>query len=379
MSFNYLNMIWDVKIFLAKIKDGKGRDLYFPAKKSLLTTIRPKFRSDAISGSLVWLKLTSKYRMKMSEWLKEYFHFSRRDRIAVITLTLLIVLVFFSPRLFSGFSSRTPANNDTTWVAALKRLEIKDSFPDSRSYTGADEPVSPQYDEPVKNYYSPAAGTLFYFDPNTISAEGWKKLGLREKTIHTIQNYLSKGGHFRKPDDLKKIYGLFPDEYERIAPYINIAPEETVKANFTEEPKPIKPAAVPKYTVIDINVADTTAFISLPGVGSKLSARIVNFREKLGGFYSINQIGETYGLPDSTFQRIKPYLKLENNSVKKISINTVTADELKTHPYIRYAIANPIIAYRKEHGPFAKIEDIKKVMAVTEEVYQKIAPYLTIQ
>jgi competence ComEA-like helix-hairpin-helix protein len=116
----------------------------------------------------------------------------------------------------------------------------------------------------------------------------------------------------------------------------------------------------------------------LPGIGSKLAVRIVTFREKLGGFYSVEQIGETYGLPDSTFQKIKQYLKLDNSSVKKININTASIDEMKTHPYIKYSIANPIIAYRNEHGAFSKIEDIKKVMAVTDEIYKKIAPYLTL-
>ncbi|HMK26573.1 MAG TPA: helix-hairpin-helix domain-containing protein, partial [Chitinophagaceae bacterium] len=135
----------------------------------------------------------------------------------------------------------------------------------------------------------------------------------------------------------------------------------------------------PRYPVIDINSADTTALIALPGIGSKLAARIINFRDKLGGFYSVTQVGETFGLPDSTFQKIKQYLKLENTSTRKININTATVDELKAHPYIRWSLANPIVAYRNEHGPFSKVEDIKKVMAVTDEIYNKIAPYLAVQ
>ncbi len=90
-------------------------------------------------------------------------------------------------------------------------------------------------------------------------------------------------------------------------------------------------------------------------------------------------MGETFGLPDSTFQMIRQYLKSENASIKKININTATIDDLKAHPYIKWSIANPIVAYRTEHGPFAKVEDIKKVMAVTNEIYEKIAPYLVAQ
>ena len=83
-------------------------------------------------------------------------------------------------------------------------------------------------------------------------------------------------------------------------------------------------------------------------------------------------------MPDSTFQKIKQYLKLDNPLVKKININTATVDEMKAHPYIKYSLANPIVAYRNEHGPFSKVEDIKNVMAVTDEIYKKVAPYLTL-
>ncbi len=200
---------------------------------------------------------------------------------------------------------------------------------------------------------------MFYFDPNTLSKEGWEKLGLREKTIQTIQNYIGKGGHFKKPEDLQRVYGLHKDEYERLAPYIKIEPgsSENEKPFLTEnknasEAKPDF-TKTSRFSIIDINKADTSAFISLPGIGSKLAARIVNFRDKLGGFYTVEQVRETFGLPDSTFQKIRQYLVLENNSVKKININTATIDELKAHPYIKYNIANPIIAYRNQHGPFS--------------------------
>ena len=205
----------------------------------------------------------------------------------------------------------------------------------------------------------------------------------RDKTIKTIENYRSKGGRFYKPEDLQRIYGLHDDEYKRLRPYVKIE-SITSKANdgfVSSKPKneiQTSKTDAARFPIVDVNTADTTAFISLPGIGSKLAARIVTFREKLGGFYSVEQIGETYGLPDSTFQKIKQYLKLDNASVKKININTATVDELKTHPYIKFNLANPIVAYRNEHGAFSKLEDLKKLMAVSDEIYEKIAPYLTL-
>jgi len=284
-------------------------------------------------------------------------------------------------------SGNHSAQIDTAWIAAVKKLEIKnpDSLDDQYPKNYDVNAYAYQYDRKKNNYYEPKSGKgeLFHFDPNTILPSDWRRLGLRDKTIQTITNFLNKGGHFYKPEDLQKIYGLHKDEYERLMPYVRIEAktakpnEQFVSSKSKEETQPAKNFAA-RYSVIDVNTADTSALISLPGIGSKLAARIVNFREKLGGFYSVDQVGETYGLPDSTFQKIKQFLKLDNPSVNKININTATVDELKVHPYIKFSIANPIIAYRNEHGAFSKIEDIKKVMVVTDEIYKKIATYLTI-
>jgi competence ComEA-like helix-hairpin-helix protein len=190
-------------------------------------------------------------------------------------------------------------------------------------------------------------------------------------------HYLSKKGKFLKPEDLKKIYGLRQDKYEQLLPYIKIKSEnkkaEAVNDNapkkFTEyKPKTPEP--------IDINEADTPAFMTLPGIGSRLADRIINFRNRLGGFYSVEQVGETYYLPDSTFQKIKPFLKVSGNAVKKIDINTAGVAELKAHPLIKWNIANAIVQYRQQHGNYKSLEDLKQIAIITPEIFDKIVPYL---
>lgn len=320
--------------------------------------------------------------MGWKEMLRDYLSFTRRDRIAILVILLIILAVYFLPLFISSRTTPAVEPIDTTWITALKKLEQRESASNqnNRYTTAANDPSASNRFNTVHNNPSASRGELFYFDPNTLQAEGWKKLGLREKTIGTILKFRSKGGRFRKPEDLRKIYGLFSDEYERLAPFISIMTEQKKPAETVADVARIKPLKnyTSRYSVIDINLGDTSAFISLPGIGSKLAARIVNFREKLGGFHSIDQVGETFGLPDSTFQMIRRYLKLENAAVKKININTATEDEMKAHPYIRYVLARPIIAYRKENGLFSRLEDIMKVMAVTETTYKKIAPYLTL-
>jgi competence ComEA-like helix-hairpin-helix protein len=117
--------------------------------------------------------------------------------------------------------------------------------------------------------------------------------------------------------------------------------------------------------------------MALPGIGAKLSARILQFRNKLGGFHSVEQVKETYALHDSVFQKIAPYLKL-HTGITPININEATIDQLKAHPYIRYHLANAIVQYRTQHGAYRTIEDVKKIMIVDEQIFAKMAPYLTV-
>ena len=129
----------------------------------------------------------------------------------------------------------------------------------------------------------------------------------------------------------------------------------------------------------DVNKADSATLDSLPGIGPRLAKRIIAFRDKLGGFTSVEQVKETYALPDSTFNKIKSKLFIKEGVLKKININTCTLDQLKIHPYFRYAIANAIIQYRSQHGPFKEARDLKKIMIVSDSIYDKILPYLIIQ
>ena len=135
------------------------------------------------------------------------------------------------------------------------------------------------------------------------------------------------------------------------------------------------PDYIPK--AIDINKADTTVFIALPGIGSKLANRIVTYREKLHGFYSVQQVAEVFGLADSAFQKIKPWLIIKDTLITKININTAGTEDLKT-PYISYNLANAIYEYRMQHGSFTSLTDLKKIMLVNDALFNKILPYLTI-
>jgi competence ComEA-like helix-hairpin-helix protein len=312
--------------------------------------------------------------MKFDQFLKDYFTFTRKERIGIVVILILIIIIWFLPKFIPSKKPLT-AVTDSAWISAARKLEQdpKNSFDSGKVNNENIEELA--YERTVNIPSSNPQGQLFYFDPNSLSHEGWKKLGIGERTIGTIQKYLSKGGHFYKREDLKKIYGFRTDDYDRLERYIKIASVNNSVVSYVknEEPKEVR-----QNHSIDINMADTSEFISLPGIGSKLALRIVNFRNRLGGFYSVDQINEVYGLPDSTFQKLKPLLQVTGSSVKKININTATKDELKVHPYIKWNLANVIVEYRNQHGNYSSLEDLKKITLITDDVFERIKFYLTL-
>ena len=230
--------------------------------------------------------------------------------------------------------------------------------------------------KPVKNKLHKAI-SLFPFDPNTLNKAGWEKLGLSDKQAQVIINYTNKGGKFYKKEDLSKIYSLDSMKIQELLPYVNI-PKTEERSSFTniEYPKEknIRLKKAPK--IIELNSSDSSGFISLKGIGPVFSKRIIKFREALGGFVKLEQISEVYGIPAETYAAILPYLKLDLSLVKKIDINSVNANDLGKHPYIKYKKARTIINYRDQHGAFKSLSDLRNIHSLDEEFFSKIELYL---
>lgn len=246
----------------------------------------------------------------MKRWIEDYFSFSRRDRIAILVLILLIFLTLLLPYFFNNAVRTPPGETDTAWIALVRALEIKQDS---------------------------------------------------EHLVH------SRPKKFEK----RAFSGLYPDSGRQWKNRRLTGPKDRLFREKRYVRKPLSP--------IDINTADTIEFIALPGIGSRLADRIIRFRESLGGFYSIEQISEVYGLADSVFQKIKPLLISPAFDIKRININTASLEELKAHPYIRYTIANSIVNYRAQHGAFTNIEDLRKIVTITNDVFEKIISYLTLE
>ena len=319
------------------------------------------------------------------QFVKDYLRFTKKDRIGIIVLISLIFLVIFLPYIWPA-RKPVPATREEIEKIRMQVAELnKNSNKATVTTNPAEAPSS--YTDPGKKSPGAAAYRLFYFDPNTLNMEGWQQLGLREKTAATIVKYIGRGGRFRQPEDIGKIYGLNRTDYTRLLPFVKIAVQPRVDKQrpndrklFVSGDNPIYPVKnFPAARVLDINDADTAAFIALPGIGSKLATRIITFREKLGGFYSVQQVSETYGLPDSTFNKIQSQLQCNHPAIRQIDINTADANTLKQHPYIRWNLANAIVQYRAQHGNFKSVDDLQLIALITPEIFEKLKIYLRVQ
>jgi competence protein ComEA len=218
-----------------------------------------------------------------------------------------------------------------------------------------------------------ALARLFFFDPNTVSQEEFIKLGLSATISSRIVHFREKGGRFRKKTDLQKIYGMDTAWFYQVKEWIRI-PEKAAKPTFmslTEKKHSLAER-------MDINKADSLQLVKVYGIGPALSRRIRTFRDKLGGFISMDQLNEVYGLDTAVVRQLRKRFFIEENfQPRKININTATRDEL-SHPYIRWKEAQAILSFRLQHGRFTSLSQLNEIKILTKEWTEKVSPYLTV-
>lgn len=320
--------------------------------------------------------------MRNDDW-KEFFHFTRKETTGIITLLFLLIFIFYLPSLVDHFLPPLPAIRsleNEKMVKELNKLQQESTYSENEK-TDAPNYSSGKEEEPR------FVSKLFTFDPNTLDDEGWLSLGISKRTVKTIRNYLLKGGRFRKAEDIKRIYGISPSVAENLLPYVAISSYggyqkksydsgAFVKKKFDRFPKETKRLS---QGSLDINSADSLDWLAFDGIGPALTHRILKFKEKLGGFYTIAQVAEVYGLPDSTFQQVKPFLQCSQDATKKVSLNAASETELEQHPYIRKKLAKVLVAYRAQHGPFRSVTDLKKIQLIDSDLMVKLAPYISFE
>lgn len=359
--------------------------------------------------------------MNFKNFIQDYFTFSRNERRGIVILLILIFLmaiankvIFYfetpskiDPVLFDSARYELGLLNDSLNQQANEKalFAFNPNLIDSISLSNLDLPESVKQnilkfrraggkfekDEDFRKIYgvtdqiflkikpylqfsekelvnTPTTSSveLFFFDPNIASDKDFLKLGLTEKQIRTIRNYLEKAGEFRSDADFLKIWGLTDLQKNRLSEYIRIEKKESDKQNRI-------PSAEMK--MMDLNTADSTELELLPGIGDKLAKRIVKYRDMLGGFYSFGQLKEVYGLNDQTIKLITPNLNIDLSKIKKIEWNFADAFELSKHPYLRNNLSKAIVKFRSKNGSIENLEVLRDSMILNIADYNRLKPY----
>ncbi len=208
------------------------------------------------------------------------------------------------------------------------------------------------------------------FDPNSASYNDLINAGLDNRQARTLISYRNKGGRFRTKNDLGKIYGISMEKVDSLKPKIKIVDNE---AGEPEENNDIHSTVQKPF---DINTCDSVRLESLPGIGPVLAARIIKFRNLLGGYYSVEQLREVYGLPVETYNRICNMVYADTARIARVSINTADYRTLSRIIYLDRHEISSILKYRELMDSIHSLKELVSNRLISEEKAGKIKYYL---
>lgn len=315
--------------------------------------------------------------------IKDFFYVNRSDRMLVL-LSLVVALLALAVFLLLG-------RGGTTSDLALPR----DST--AGPVAGA-APRGSYYAQPSRRKVE-----RIPFDPNTADSTTLLRLGLQPWQVRNIYKYRAAGGIYRRPSDFARLYGLTVKQYRELEPYIRISEDyrpaselyggqyHSPSGGYSGPHRPYleSPAHGPRSKGdtlsrasqfvhklrptehIALNTADTTDLKRVPGIGSYFARRIVSYRQRLGGFYSVEQLKEIDDFPLESLS----YFKVEG-PVTKMNVNKLSLKELKRHPYMNYYMAKAICDYRRLKGPLHSLSDLRLLRDFTPQTVERLSHYV---
>lgn len=289
---------------------------------------------------------------KIRHFFKTYFYFSSSERKGAFAFVFLIICVAIAPIVYRFVFPLSPPT-----IMVHGATQLTDTLQPPFTSTQSKHKVE------VNNESN------FILDPNVATDQEWKRLGMKPWQIKNIKKYQAKGGQFKSIEDVGKIYGLSSIDFERMKPHLFINHVEAKRDSIVSKPQF-------KTNIVELNSADTNALKSLYGIGSKMAAKIIEYRERLGGYISLNQLTEIWGFNEDLLYDLKGKLVLDTSKVYKIPINSVSQETLSIHPYIKIRLSKIIVNYRQQHGLYRIPADLKKTLVVQDSTIIKITPYL---
>lgn len=318
--------------------------------------------------------------MTWKKLVREYFTYNKREKRG---LSVLLFLILASVLFRLGISIYP--NSEFQWteeqLEKIRRFETSISDVEAVEQENVDQ-ISPAESDTAQSLFE-----LVSFDPNEVSADFLVQAGLNERSASMLNKYVNAGGKIKSKDDLLKVYFMDTAWVDSLSNYFDFPEKETpsfekskeFKTDFRRDSFPENKTKNKLIVPLDINTADSTSLDNLPGLGPFYVKEIIRLREKLGGIRDYSQLSMIYKMSEENIDRIADVTFIDPTTFSYININEVTLNRLGRHPYIKWKEAKTLLNYRFQHGPFLKLEDIKKCGVISDSTYLNLAPYLILE
>ena len=296
--------------------------------------------------------------------LRKWFSFNKGERIAIITILSLILILILACVFRPSRQSLSEASlHNLDSLLALRQAAIE-----AQQQTEQHQEVNELHPFP--------------FNPNTISEEEWLQMGLTDRQVRNIMNYKAKGGKFYSKNDLAKLYTISEEDFAQLKPYI-VLPEVSRKdytksKTETKEYQKVKKEKLPpsSLSVVDLNKVDSATLVELPQIGTYTAARIIAYRESLGGFLEKEQLLEVKGMNQAHYDAVQAYINIGEVSVRKIDVNRADFKALVSHPYLNYDQVKRIFNQREKRGMIKDWEQLKTLIGEKDSVNPLLEHYV---
>ena len=306
----------------------------------------------------------------MGNLWRNYFYYTKQDKLGLLAIAAIIIISLATTLLLRSCPRDNGAGRHDPTLARYQQfreeLRRNDSIMRSRRF-------KPRWQPRARQDWHKAIAPPSPFDPNADDSPMLVNSGFTPYVARNIVRYRAHGGQFRKAEDLAKIYGMDSAMFAKLRPYAIIDLPERIDTTqeFVPMYKPVE--KYPEGTVIDINEADTTALMKIPGIGRGYSRMITAYRARLGGFVSASQVNEVENLPkgfDKWFSVAPGFVP------RKININRASIEKLRAHPYLNFYKARAIIEYRKKYGDLRSLKQLEMLEEFDDGTLDRIAPYI---
>ena len=299
----------------------------------------------------------------MNKRKRIYFVMTAEQWLGVVVLVVLVVGTLMVVKRF-----QPPKEDETVWVNDSTKSQFADYQEKQDSIRKAQ----------WRKQRDTIAVRMQVFDPNTADSSTLVHLGFKPWQAKNMVKYRAAGGKYRKPEDLKKLYGMTDSMFQALTPYIYIAREEVDSVAVDSLRKDSLPRweEENKDTILNLRTADTVELKMIHGIGSYRARQIVRYREQLGGFVSVEQVLEAKGMENVDADSLLAHFLIDSVKIEPMNVNSVGVQRLSRHPYLRFEQAQAIYELRRKKIRLDSIQQLQQIECISAETLEKIAPYL---